>query len=956
MKTLNLFLTVVMISIFLLSGKIFSQQTEHEQDIHKYITYQAWELVKHQHPEVIYSEMSLRMGHWADGSINGTGPWQKGKVITGAYREDEEDVVYKHSFPFTSATHFWDADNGDNATFTPPPFTHNYTNSYQKMLAYWKGNVNNLGWLELGAFFYGMTPFYVRVRYNDLASAYKDHSKFLVTHWYDISTQTWLAENTPQPFIPYILENTTNYSYAEASALLNRVSWEIVGRICHHIEDSGVPAHAHNDAHVVSDYFENIYMPQHFEEYTWEDAAAQGGLIDINNKSYPLRYAIYTTNQIADRFRSDDVCGDLAFPYPSQYVQDNYESILNPVYQSVQNIGVCEGPQSIMQTVAEKSFVYSIRSVAGFLWYVYNQFNIQREYPPVIHGFSRNYSDNAFYLGETFKISCIASGTDLNYEWFYKACDTTSFCNAPVFGLAIKDSNKFYSIKNNNFRNSWSCQFYDSLCRSRETENDYLAPKSLDMFVGVKVSNKYGEVTRYFGNNRAERIYPQGFIRPPSPPISGCPVIFTNTDSGYTPENNTLRTSSFPENTGIDVTDKLIITNKPYIDLSENSINFAITETAGDIDHFDEVSLVSIDHPAEFILAVTENNDIVFIEEDKILSPDYAAINGKDVTGKLKYDLQFSNIVIGNDNDIIDIQYKPGLNFNSRERFIEEFKIKYSDISERVSDSLAIILDPEGDVVIHQTQKRPPGYISVFDTAGIKTTGDMDFTRRVRRSMITLPVPVNNFISNVQIVFKEGFGLSYCAVAELIYPGAIETKHPLIEAVHSDNGEITKYLTNEDNQRSVIDSTSFITLKFKNIDENLPKGWKRDYVMIVKGRTIVLSENNISERTLNDVSESKLSAVSEFALDQNYPNPFNPSTVIKFNIPEDMFVSLKVYDGLGREVRHLVNEFRHAGRHEVTFSAEEGGSDLSSGIYYYKITGSGEGRSFESIRRMVLLR
>ncbi|MEZ4821459.1 MAG: hypothetical protein R2942_03225 [Ignavibacteria bacterium] len=41
---------------------------------------EAWELVKHEHPEVTYSEMSLRMGNWNDGAINGTGPWQRGKL------------------------------------------------------------------------------------------------------------------------------------------------------------------------------------------------------------------------------------------------------------------------------------------------------------------------------------------------------------------------------------------------------------------------------------------------------------------------------------------------------------------------------------------------------------------------------------------------------------------------------------------------------------------------------------------------------------------------------------------------------------------------------------------------------------------------------------------------------------------------------------------------------------
>lgn len=89
-------LKIIFISLILLfQENIYSQQIDQLQNIHKYLTFQAWELIKHEHPEVINSEMNLRIGNWQDGSINGTGPWQKGKVMTGSYREDEEDVVYK---------------------------------------------------------------------------------------------------------------------------------------------------------------------------------------------------------------------------------------------------------------------------------------------------------------------------------------------------------------------------------------------------------------------------------------------------------------------------------------------------------------------------------------------------------------------------------------------------------------------------------------------------------------------------------------------------------------------------------------------------------------------------------------------------------------------------------------------------------------------------------------------
>ena len=74
-------------------------------------------------------------------------------------------------------------------------------------------------------------------------------------------------------------------------------------------------------------------------------------------------------------------------------------------------------------------------------------------------------------------------------------------------------------------------------------------------------------------------------------------------------------------------------------------------------------------------------------------------------------------------------------------------------------------------------------------------------------------------------------------------------------------------------------------------------------------------------------------SVKEYALLQNYPNPFNPNTTIRFDLPKDCNVSLKIYGILGNEVVTLVNEFRQAGQHSVNFNA----ANLSSGVYIYKI-------------------
>ncbi len=94
--------------------------------------------------------------------------------------------------------------------------------------------------------------------------------------------------------------------------------------------------------------------------------------------------------------------------------------------------------------------------------------------------------------------------------------------------------------------------------------------------------------------------------------------------------------------------------------------------------------------------------------------------------------------------------------------------------------------------------------------------------------------------------------------------------------------------------------------------------------------------------------EDKLNEPIDFSLKQNYPNPFNPSTRISFSIPNEEFVSLKVFNSLGEEVKELVNETRSAGNYIVDFNA----SNLTSGVYFYKL----KTNSFTEVKKMILIR
>ncbi len=92
---------------------------------------------------------------------------------------------------------------------------------------------------------------------------------------------------------------------------------------------------------------------------------------------------------------------------------------------------------------------------------------------------------------------------------------------------------------------------------------------------------------------------------------------------------------------------------------------------------------------------------------------------------------------------------------------------------------------------------------------------------------------------------------------------------------------------------------------------------------------------------------------TQFELTQNYPNPFNPSTMISYSIAKSSFVSLKVYDILGREVKTLLSQQMNAGKHNLNWNGDDNyGNKVSSGTYIYRISAD----NFVSSKKMILIK
>jgi Secretion system C-terminal sorting domain len=111
-------------------------------------------------------------------------------------------------------------------------------------------------------------------------------------------------------------------------------------------------------------------------------------------------------------------------------------------------------------------------------------------------------------------------------------------------------------------------------------------------------------------------------------------------------------------------------------------------------------------------------------------------------------------------------------------------------------------------------------------------------------------------------------------------------------------------------------------------------------------RAIAEYQNNFTSMTYSPPPASN--PVTDYVLYHNYPNPFNPTTTIRYEIPEDGIVTIKVYDILGQEVTTVLNEFKRSGRYEVGFNAV----GLASGVYIYRM----KVNDFITSKKMILLR
>jgi len=141
-----------------------------------------------------------------------------------------------------------------------------------------------------------------------------------------------------------------------------------------------------------------------------------------------------------------------------------------------------------------------------------------------------------------------------------------------------------------------------------------------------------------------------------------------------------------------------------------------------------------------------------------------------------------------------------------------------------------------------------------------------------------------------------------------------------------------------------------------NGNSNSPKSYSFVDEKPLEGKSVYRLKqiDNNGAFKYSEIKTLTFSSVLKFALEQNYPNPFNPSTIIKYELPEQSNVKIEIFDMLGQSVDVLINSEKQAGFYETTWNA----SNLPSGVYLINIKAEGlnSKKNFVQVKKALLLR
>ncbi len=232
------------------------------------------------------------------------------------------------------------------------------------------------------------------------------------------------------------------------------------------------------------------------------------------------------------------------------------------------------------------------------------------------------------------------------------------------------------------------------------------------------------------------------------------------------------------------------------------------------------------------------------------------------------------------------------------------------------------------------------------------TTESLNYTDSAGCTTISLPTNVPNSINSVVVVDVYGIPAAsnnYFKVSQVTVTsesGSINITSnkdtlQMVATIAPSNASIkTLTWSVSDTTKASIDSDGLLTAK---------KNGKINVIATANDGTDIQGILQISitgQTSIENLSTTMFPCTP--TLEQNYPNPFNPSTIISFRIPSKAFVTLKIFDEVGREVTTLVNEQKEIGFYNIEWNA----SNFSSGVYFYRLQ-AGE---FSKTKALILIK
>ena len=388
---------------------------------------------------------------------------------------------------------------------------------------------------------------------------------------------------------------------------------------------------------------------------------------------------------------------------------------------------------------------------------------------------------------------------------------------------------------------------------------------------------------------------PSGTIRV-DPEYYPCPFLYTWNGSEFIEDNNILAGSG----QGEVVEDWYKLREKPVKD--GNRYRLQLREEGSEHSFLDRIRLIAIDHPDSVEIFVTPDAQIVPVSSMNA-SQSVMGENGTDYTTSLL------------ERDSVYVEANE----------VEKITAKFG---ETIGGDYVILAPPDPKVEL---------VVEKATASGFESVGSIRGRENPSYEVLPLTVSSNEDVSLVFTFTDVSQRLDYIRFGKRNNAPYHIKPCPLVSATHSDIGSVKQKLLIDDENYAELLPCDTITLEFAVVD--IEPGWVRDFVFVSNGYYVTEGEGG-SQTAYNNIP-----MVHSLSL---YPNPARNDMNIRFGIPREERVSLKIYDVSGREVKTLVDGRLEAGYHTIRLD----GKNLPSGIYFARLVTDG----FEATKKLVLMK